>query len=247
MYEELPAFDLDAFEPSRWIVLSPHLDDAVLSCGNLLLGLAERGLPATVATFFTTCSSPLTVSAWAFLRQCGASSAPALFEERRREDAEAVAACGAGALHAGLPDALFRRRPGRPTIVPEFAHVYPTWKFHLARGVVSSRDWAVAEVDRLLGELLAQPSDLPTVLVAPLGIGGHVDHVLVRDAAARTGVVVVGYADVPYVLEGVAPAGARRFGVPAGKSEVIGFYRNQVDALFPRGVPVGLPDLLLAP
>jgi LmbE family N-acetylglucosaminyl deacetylase len=245
MFPDLPAFDLDAYGPSRWIVLSPHLDDGVLSCGNLLLALAERGWPATVATFFTECSAPLTLSARAFLRQCGASSAPALFEERRREDAEAVAACGAEAVHAGLPDALFRRLPSRSTVVPEFAHVYPTWKFHLARGVVSRQDWAVPVVDRLIAELLAEASDLPTVLVAPLGIGGHVDHVLVGEAAVRSGATVVRYADVPYVLSGNPPAGAARWSVPGGKTDVIGRYRNQVGALFPRGVPTGLPDLLV--
>ncbi|WP_146149379.1 PIG-L deacetylase family protein [Kineococcus rhizosphaerae] len=247
MYEELPGFDLDAVGPSRWVVLSPHLDDAVLSCGNLLLALAGRGWPATVATFFTECSAPLTLSAQAFLRQCGASSAPVLYEERRREDAEAVAACGARALHAGLPDALFRRF--RSSVVPELAHVYPTWRFHLSRGVVSRRDPAVALVDRLLADLLAEPSDLPTVLVAPMGIGGHVDHVLVGQAAerarGRAGVRVVRYADVPYVLSSALPAGVRRFAGP-GKAEVIGHYRNQVHALFPQGVPVGLPDLLAA-
>jgi len=246
MFSYLPEFDLDAFGPSRWIVLSPHLDDGVLSCGNLLLGLAERGWPATVATFFTECSSPLTLSARAFLRQCGATSAAELFAERRVEDASAVAACGARALHAGLPDALFRRLPARSAVVPEFAHVYPTWKFHLARGVVSPRDWAVPVVDRLIAELLGEPSELPTVLVAPLGIGGHVDHVLVGEAASRvsdaSGVSLVRYADVPYVLDDVPPMGASRFG--HDKTEVIGHYRNQVGALFPEGVPEGLPDLL---
>lgn len=251
MHDDLPPFDLDAHGPSRWIVLSPHLDDGVLSCGNLLQALAERGWPATVATFFTECSAPLTLSARAFLRQCGATSAPRLFAERRAEDTDAVAACGARALHAGLPDALFRRHPRVPALVPELAHVYPTWKFHLSRGVVSRRDPAVPAVDRLLAELLAEPSGLPTVLVAPLGIGGHVDHVLVGEAAVRagrrTGQRVVRYADVPYVLEAGVPAGATRFAVPAGKAGVIGRYRNQVGALFPRGVPEGLPDLLVQP
>ena len=245
MYEDLPAFDLDAYAPSRWVVLSPHLDDGVLSAGNLLLALHARGLPTTVATFFTECSRPLTLSARAFLRQCGATSAPELFAARRREDADAVAACGARALHASLPDALFRRRPGVPTLVPELAHVYPTWRFHLARGAVSPADApTVATVERLIADLLAEPSELPTVLVAPMGVGGHVDHVLVRDAALRAGVPVVRYADVPYVLEDAPPSGARRFAVTGGKSGVIGRYGSQVAALFPAGVPADLPDLL---
>jgi LmbE family N-acetylglucosaminyl deacetylase len=245
VYDDLPTFDLDAFPTSRWIVLSPHLDDGVLSCGNLLLGLAERGVTPTVATFFTESSTPLTASGRAFVRQCGATSAAELFAERREEDAEAVAACGAIALHAGLPDALFRRRRGVPALVPELAHVYPTWTYHLSRGVVSPADPAVATVDRLLAQLLAEPSDLPTVLLAPMGIGGHVDHVLVRDAAQRSGARVVSYADVPYVLGETLPGGFGRFAVDGGKSGVIGRYRNQVDSLFPRGVPEALPDLLL--
>jgi LmbE family N-acetylglucosaminyl deacetylase len=39
------------------LVMSPHLDDAVLSCGALLAQLAARHL-VTVATVFTTAAPP---------------------------------------------------------------------------------------------------------------------------------------------------------------------------------------------
>ena len=53
------------------VVLSPHLDDAVLSCGALLI-YACRRTPVTVATLFTEAGSPpYTLSARRYLGQVG--------------------------------------------------------------------------------------------------------------------------------------------------------------------------------
>src|ERR1039457_3750260 len=73
------------------IVLAPHLDDAALSCGALMLH-AARHTSVTVATLFTEADqAPYTLSARRYLRQVGARSAPALYQQRRDEDREARA------------------------------------------------------------------------------------------------------------------------------------------------------------
>ena len=61
------------------VVLSPHLDDAVLSCGALLIHAARR-IPVTVATLFTEAGPPpYTLSARRYLRQVGAGDAESLY------------------------------------------------------------------------------------------------------------------------------------------------------------------------
>jgi LmbE family N-acetylglucosaminyl deacetylase len=235
---------------ARCVVLSPHLDDAVLSCGDLVRDLAGRR-DVVVATLFTEESRPYTWSARAFLAQCASrSSGDALYAQRRDEDAEVLDALGVAWTHAGLPDALFRKMspvtglgPVR-RLLPELGHVYPTYRLHVTSGRVSRHDrLAVEAVEGLIEALTAQQ---PTLLVAPLGIGHHVDHVLVRDAAARAGTEVLYYADHPYALSQRPDPGfltrhdLARVEAPdgrLGKTALVEGYRTQVRALFPDGVP----------
>jgi LmbE family N-acetylglucosaminyl deacetylase len=98
------------------LVISPHLDDAVLSCGALLAHLAPRHL-ITVATVFTAAAPP----PWSLpgrrqLRELGGVDAEDFFAQCRAEDADVLAGLGAAEAHLGFRDALFRRgRRGRPT------------------------------------------------------------------------------------------------------------------------------------
>jgi len=66
------------------VVVSPHLDDAVMSCGGLLAAAVRRGERALVVTVFTEGEG---------------------HEERRAEDREAVRLLGAEPIHLGLVDA----------------------------------------------------------------------------------------------------------------------------------------------
>jgi LmbE family N-acetylglucosaminyl deacetylase len=72
------------------LYLSPHLDDAVLSCAARIHREASAGGRVVVATLFTHGREPL-------------------YERRRAEDARAVASLGASAVHLGLIDAPSRR------------------------------------------------------------------------------------------------------------------------------------------
>ena len=44
--------------PMRWIYISPHLDDAVLSAGGLLYDQAQKGIPVEIWT--VVCGYPET-------------------------------------------------------------------------------------------------------------------------------------------------------------------------------------------
>jgi LmbE family N-acetylglucosaminyl deacetylase len=226
------------------LFLSPHLDDGVLSCGNLVRRAPRAGV---VTVFSDAAPGPHTRAARSFLRQCGAvAGAEALFAERRAEDVEVVTAAGADAVHLGRRDALFRtRRAPRALgrVLPELVHRYPTFRFDIARGRVAGaeRDLA-ARIAEQVEAIVARSG--AEVVFCPLGVGRHVDHVLVRSVGPELGERVVYYADFPYTLHSqpdpafLAAHGLRRWenpDDPDDKRKLIEGYRTQVDALFPGG------------
>ncbi|MEU1231046.1 PIG-L family deacetylase [Streptomyces sp. NPDC005828] len=244
------------------IVLSPHLDDAVLSCGALL-GWAGRRAPVTVATLFTEAAPPpYTLSARQYLRQTRACDAEQLYADRRAEDRRVLELLGVDWRHVGLVDGLFRRLPrSRPglgrlaPLLPELEHVYPTYRLHLARGRVSAHD---AETLRVAGETIDTllPARSGGLVLAPLGVGGHADHVLARTAAERSGRRVVYYSEFPYNQTAAADAEftGRHHLVARSwerdldrKAELIRGYRTQADALFPGGLIPRVPEVYLLP
>ncbi|WP_369142643.1 PIG-L deacetylase family protein [Streptomyces sp. R44] len=244
------------------LVLSPHLDDAVLSCGALL-GWAGRRAPVTVATLFTEAAPPpYTLSARQYLKRAGARDAQELFADRRAEDRRVLELLDADWRHVGLVDGLFRRLPriGPGTarlsrVLPELAHVYPTYRLHLSRGRVSSYD---AETLRVAGEVVDAllPARSGGLVLAPLGVGGHADHVLARTVAERSGRRVVYYSEFPFNQTAAADAeftGRHRLVARAWerdldrKAELIRGYRTQTGTLFPGGGIPRAPEVYLLP
>lgn len=246
------------------IVLAPHLDDAALSCGALMLHAARR-TSVTAVTFFTEAGPPpYTLSARHYLRLTGARDGEALYRQRRAEDRAALEHLGVTCVHVGLTDALFRRRRPCPRwrsrsarLLPELAHLYPVYRMHITSGRVATADAGT------LGDMCAVIRRLadsgPGLVLAPAGVGGHVDHVLVgsaafRSAAQRSAAQVVYYSDFPYnqriPLDNISPANGqvrtRWFeGIEGteGKTELIRAYRTQVDALFPNGTIPLVPEV----
>src|SRR5215210_1951516 len=89
---------------------SPHLDDAVLSCGDVLAYLSGK-TPVTVATVFTNASEkPYSFSARRFLTKCGEKDAATLFSKRRREDEAVLKKIGVRYTHCGEIDGTWRKK-----------------------------------------------------------------------------------------------------------------------------------------
>ncbi len=230
-------------------VLAPHLDDAVLSCGALITYAASR-TAVTVTTFFTEGGQgPYTMSARRYLRQVGERHAEALYQQRRAEDRAALEPLGITCAHAGLTEALFRRRPvsrtrsGLARMLPELAHAYPSYRAHVTSGRIADADVGTLREARAVIQRVAEPG--PQLVLAPLGVGGHVDHVLVHTAAESSGIRVVYYSDFPYNQRDPAhDASVHRTGlvetqwpVTEAKVELIRAYRSQMWSLF-RGADV---------
>jgi hypothetical protein len=85
------------------VILSPHFDDAVLSCWQLL----EAGGEVTVANVFTASPPSGRPSAW-WDRLTGARDSITRMAERRAEDHAALELAGCEALSLGLLDDQYR-------------------------------------------------------------------------------------------------------------------------------------------
>jgi LmbE family N-acetylglucosaminyl deacetylase len=243
------------------IVLSPHLDDAALSCGAVIRYAAAR-TSVTVITLFTEAGQPpYTLSARQYLKQVGGQRAPDLYQRRRAEDRAALEPLGVTCFHAGFPEALFRRRPLSrrralwARLLPELAHTYPVYRRHVIAGRLATADvGTLRDVSDLVTRMT---SSGPSVVLAPMAVGGHVDHVLVRTAAERSEALVIYYGDFPYNQRHV-PDGdfVRRHGLVEAhwsllieeKADLVRAYETQVQALFPGGhIPLTSEDFFYAP
>jgi LmbE family N-acetylglucosaminyl deacetylase len=153
------------------VVLSPHLDDAVLSAWSVITGVRD----VVVVNVFAGVPDPEPVPRWD--RLAGASDSRAHMRARLDEDRVALELAGRSATYLPFLDRQYR-----------------------------TGDPESGELARVIGDTTPAAS----MLYAPAGVGGHADHVLVRDAAVdlsrRMRLPLRLYAELPY---------AARFGWPS--------------------------------
>jgi LmbE family N-acetylglucosaminyl deacetylase len=215
----------------RWIYISPHLDDAVLSAGGLIHDQARDGNRVEIWTL--VCGFPpeaeLTPFAQLLHFQWGFTSAEETVRSRRVEDERAASIVGAKAVHFDVPDCIYRRGPDGEALYPMNVFIPP----HPAEGDLPAK----------MTDILRERIQLDDVLVCPLGIGGHADHLLVRQAVEGLNRALWYYADVPYVLnhpEALEPStrrmAAERRDVSSGGLDAwvqgIAAYKSQISTLF---------------
>ena len=171
----------------RWIYLSPHLDDAVLSAGGLIYEQTQSGIPVEIWTFMSGYAPIGEVSPFAELLhdQWGFSSAEDAVRARREEDRQAVAVVGADVIHFDFLDCIYRRAPNGEWMYAEIS-VPP----HPADAGLPSQ----------IAQVIRPRLTRDDVLVAQLSVGSHVDHVLVRQAAELLDRPLLYDIDIPYMF-----------------------------------------------
>lgn len=192
------------------LYLSPHFDDAALSCGGQIFGHIARGESVLVVTITAGDPPPDPVSdTVASLHRRWSDSlgdAPdhaRMVAQRRAEDRAAWEILRADYLHLPFRDCIYRCGPDDTQPL----YPGPTDMF----GPINPEDAVVVE------QLAEAFGALPTgnTIYLPLGVGRHVDHQVTR----RAGEAVFGraaryYEDYPYTmapgaLEAVLPTSAR--------------------------------------
>jgi len=171
----------------RWIYLSPHLDDAVLSAGGLIYEQTQAGIPVEIWTFMCGYANEADVSPFAQLHHTlwGFSSAEETTRLRRAEDKNAAALLGANVVHFDFLDCLYRRSANGDWLYSDVfmpPHLEDAWIPSQIAETISAR---------------LEPDD---VLVCQLSVGSHVDHVLVRQGAERLGRSLLYDIDIPYIF-----------------------------------------------
>lgn len=227
----------------RVVILSPHPDDAALSCGGLLNFLTGRQAACLVISIY--CGNPPAVkSADGTLRtfQRKGHVSPHL---RRREDIAAMHSAAADFVQLSFSDGIYRRSPLTNQFI--YRHAHERWEAPRVDDLAHAEELYLV-LQRLclnLGRIL---------LVSPMGIGQHVDHTIVARVALRLaerGASLLFFEDFPYVVDPAVGNGTqddplralRRLGrVPsarmalpvdvAAKAALIGHYGSQIPALF---------------
>ncbi len=178
------------------LYLSPHLDDAVYSCGGLIASQARQGHRVTVLTVCAGDPPPRQRSTFARTLEARWGEGAAAMAARREEDRRACRRLGAQPRHLSIPDAIYRQGPGGRFLYDSEEAIFGPLR---------------EEEAGLLARLKAELAPLlvaADAVYAPLGVGGHVDHRLTRMAAEKTGTPLTYYWEFPYA--------ARGSGLPAG-------------------------------
>lgn len=218
-------------ENMRWIYISPHFDDAVLSCGGLIWEQTHSGIPVEIWTIMAGDPPPGAESSLAEQMHANwqTKNAQETVALRRGEDQNSARWVGASVYHFPFPDSIYRRSKTGSLYYPDGIFVPP-----------NPRENEL--VEEISSQVAARLQQYDTI-VCPLTIGGHVDHVLTRKAIERLGRPLWYYADVPYVLwqpEALAPMTEGMMGKSffvsaqglAGWQESIAAHASQVTSLF---------------
>jgi LmbE family N-acetylglucosaminyl deacetylase len=165
--------------------ISPHLDDAALSAGELMRYLSHH-TKVTVINVFTQSDHESTK----------------LFKDRCAEDANALHSIHCSVINLGYIDAPWRRIK-KPSVWrnwiarynPDILRVYPTYR-HIQPGKISTCD---DELILSLTKRLRHTLPKKPMLFCPLGIGNHVDHLIVHKTM-RSFSKPIYWFDQPYTL-----------------------------------------------
>lgn len=168
------------------LFLSPHFDDVAYACGAWVYTLAHTGQAVHV---LTVCAGepagPLTPFAESLHHRWGTTAATTI-RTRRAEDTAALRELGAPASYLTILDCIYRQADDGQALYASEAAIF---------GAVHPHDAPTrAHLTATLHHMA------PQHVIAPLGIGGHVDHQLVRQAVAEWGGPVWFYEDCPYAM-----------------------------------------------
>ena len=197
------------------LYLSPHFDDAALSCGGQIATLTAAGQSVLVVTI--TGGEPPAEAPSDTVRQLHERWATSLLAEgqpgeaaglmvaqRQAEDRAALAVLGAEWLHLSFLDCIYRCGPDDRALYP---------------GPVDMFGPPNPDDDATLAALSEAFAALPPTghVYLPLGVGNHVDHLATRRAAERVFAAPLYYEEYPYTARPGALAAV--FDRPQSSSE----------------------------
>lgn len=173
----------------KWIFLSPHLDDIAFSCGGQIWDLTNSGHHVEIWTISAGDPPDEFLSPFALSLHHNWGLGLDAVKIRRVEDQKACEIIGAVPRYFPHLDCIYRKTPTGEFYYSSEADIF---------GGLDPRE--IDRIDELSSQLMEELPAEATV-VAPLGIGNHVDHELTRKAANRLGIPLLFYADYPYARD----------------------------------------------
>ena len=172
----------------RWIYISPHLDDAVLSAGGLIYEQTRAGIPVEIWTCMSGFPPDAEVSSLAqsMHEQWGFASAEETIRLRRLEDDRAASILGAKTFHYDFLDCIYRRSASGD------------WEY--PSGVFDPPHASEADLPKQITRAISARLHADDVLVCQFAIGSHVDHVIVRRAVEGLSLPLFYDCDIPYLF-----------------------------------------------
>jgi len=183
------AFPIDSnHEDFIHVFVSPHFDDAVLSCGGTIHQLVQAGQTVYVMTMMAgllTTPLPQTPILEDLHQRWQAGENPLL--TRQQEDINAIQALKAFYMHIPLTDCVYR--------VADNVALYPSEESLF--GAVHVDDYA----PEFLNDIGVIFRESPKIVYIPLGVGHHVDHQIVRDWGLNLLADKPDYVDIKFYAE----------------------------------------------
>jgi len=214
----------------RWIYISPHLDDAVLSAGGLIYEQTRAGMDVEIWTCM--CGFPpddeLSPYAQFLHRQWGIPAAADVVTARRVEDQKAASILGAKTFYFDYLDCIYRRSNNGEWL----------YSYIFVPPAEDEEDLPARIADSISARL--EPTDQ---LVCQLGLGSHVDHVLMHRAVDLLQRPILYDVDLPYLFKSPEELVVKTVGMKesvyriteAGLKhwqDAISAYESQISSLF---------------
>lgn len=174
---------------AKILVISPHLDDAVLSCGDYINHMVGIGNTVDIITVFSGSvnEKELSFAAQQFHNNCFLLADA--MKIRKKEDINAAFFLKTNNYYLDFPECLYRK--------DDIGNIYPNLKdiYHFE----NERD---QDMLKQVSESLKQSINNYDIILVPLALGNHADHLLVNKAVMRIKTIIKGkvyyYEDVPY-------------------------------------------------
>ena len=154
------------------VFLSPHFDDAILSCGGLINKLVLKNKKVLVVTVFSEVSKKiLNKDVARYVNLCGFDNSVDLNRMRKKEDEAVLNSLGVDHCWLGIVEADYRTKKSVP--------VYKNHK--QIRNKINDTDDFLKKTSLGIEEVTDKHlKNGKGVIYCPLGLGGHADHRIIN-------------------------------------------------------------------
>jgi hypothetical protein len=226
----------------KYLIVSPHMDDSIINCHDHIIYWKKKGIYIKIINVFTSFRSKnLSRDAKKYIKKSGFRSIKKFEKERKIEESAVQKRLNVDYENLHYTDGWFRSFNNKP--------IYPNQ--NLFKGKISSSD------KKLLKDLKKRLQKFYYFdkMVIPLGVGNHVDHLIVRNVCDQTFPIskIDYYIDFPYALNAknwkfiyflkfLLSKKSIKF-MSKEKQKAIIFYRSQLNLLYPN--KINHPEIVL--